>query len=81
MDAILEREQLREQTQPAPYFSSAAEEKNGTCAAQRTIELTQRVEELEQIVAAKNKHITNLESLIRRFENGRVMRLLRLLKV
>jgi ubiquinone/menaquinone biosynthesis C-methylase UbiE len=80
MDAILEREVLAPPLQPEPYLTSVAAEQNGTSGAQRTIELMQRVEELEKIVAAKNNHITKLESLITRFENGRIMRLLRLLK-
>ena len=38
-----------------------------------------RVEELEAIIEKKNQHIKHIESLVRRLESGRVMRLLGLL--
>jgi uncharacterized protein YbaR (Trm112 family)/SAM-dependent methyltransferase len=45
----------------------------------RPIKRQHRVDELERAIEAKNRHIEYLESLIRRLENGRVMRLLGLL--
>lgn len=39
-----------------------------------------RIEELEDIIKEKDNHIRHIESLIKRIESGRVMRLLRLLQ-
>jgi GT2 family glycosyltransferase/glycosyltransferase involved in cell wall biosynthesis len=39
--------------------------------------LKRRLDELDAVVEEKNKHIAYLEDLIRRLENGRVMRMLR----
>lgn len=38
-----------------------------------------RMDELDRVVAEKNSHIAHLENLIQRLENGRVMRLLRMI--
>jgi ubiquinone/menaquinone biosynthesis C-methylase UbiE len=80
MDAMLEREALIATAQPGPYLTSVAAENNGTNTAQRLHELGRRIEELEKTIVIKNEHITRLESLIGRLENGRIMRLLGLLK-
>lgn len=76
MNAILEREVEVAYPQPEANFSSVEE----TDIAKDRLQLGQYIEELEKIVEVKNTHIAYLESLIGRLENGRVMRLLRLLK-
>ncbi len=61
----IEAEDLKIPSVPEPATST-----------QETI-LWQRLEAMEQTIATKNTHISKLEAMIRRLENGRVMRLLR----
>ena len=77
MDAIISRESKTEPLQIETPAAPAVEEKEPTENVQA---LKRYIEELEQTVKIKNNHILYLENLVSRLENGRVMRIIRLLR-
>ena len=69
--------QKREQLPDGPVFSPPPVDR-GSADMQQSKIYEQELKRLHAIVAEKNAHIQRLERLLDRIENGRVMRLLRL---
>jgi uncharacterized protein YbaR (Trm112 family)/SAM-dependent methyltransferase len=64
-----------------PRFGNIADTKRAEPVTQQILTLQQRVDFLEQTIGRKDQHIHHLESLIGQIESGRLMKLLRALKL
>jgi hypothetical protein len=64
-----------------PKFGNIADTRRAAPATEKVLSLQQQVECLEETINHKDQHIAYLEALIKQIESGRLMKLLRALKL